>query len=751
MKKKVIKNGIVFLICAAAVFAVYSLLLNKLTIYQKPVSVITVLVILIVTFSGFLLTSFIKKENLKRFIKSAAVVCLIAFAVETFVFNFKSFTHFTSENYSSFSEMYTDTSDTVVINSDNVEINGNGCIYVDLNSKGLNALQLEFDSVKSNDENSAFTCTAAIKDGNFTKQYIKVGEKRLSSDYGKCDFSFNTYDVLQSVQINFQDINTPVTLKSVNFTSALPFRFSEIRFYALFLLLTLICAIRSFEFYNVIYDRNNKKHRIAIITLTAICSLSMFCFVNPNAESIVYNKNTRVSGSDPYVQMFDAVQNKRVNIDIEPSPELLEMENPYDISERSEKGISYAWDRAYYNGKYYSYYGIAPVITFYYPYYLLTNKLPSINTAAIFFGILSVIFISGTIMAFIKRFIKKPNFLLVMMLLVASCFASGMYFNVASSDMYALPGITGTCYLMLCLWCGFEACSQNGKKKQLLLFAVCGLAFALCLASKPTRALSALILAPVFLEFIFSSSIKIKEKVKSVASFMIPVLVGCGALMIYNYARFDSPFQFGAVYQLTVSNVNANGLKLSFIPPAIIQYFFHPVNMTGTFPFIGIGGVSIENRESYIYSDFAVGALTIPMILAGICVLPFLLHHLRKEKGKKFIFDDNAVKKITYIFILVMAVIIAWFNYCIAGIILSYVCDILPLLSILSVFVLLDFQQQTVSGSEVSNKLTCAISLTAVFTVILICMELIAIQGTALYQCFPNISYVLEDIVCFWN
>ena len=77
----------------------------------------------------------------------------------------------------------------------------------------------------------------------------------------------------------------------------------------------------------------------------------------------LYNKNA-------YEQQFDAFLKHRLSIDIEPAKELLALSNPYDRASRT--GIRFLWDRALYDGKYYSYFGITPIITVYYPYYFIT-------------------------------------------------------------------------------------------------------------------------------------------------------------------------------------------------------------------------------------------------------------------------------------------------------------------------------------------------------------------------------------------
>lgn len=742
------RKCIYFLVFIAVAAVMYGVLTSSFAVCRKHVSILTAIIILAVCFGGFVLSEKLKKDRLKRFLKGTAAACLIAFGTETLIFNFNSFAKGSSEkvieDYSAFT---TNVPDNARIFPDRIEIFGDSTVYIELNSNDINAVDFEY----SGKGKSVFKCCAGIIDENFSQEYITIGEKRTNADYGKCKFAFSSYGELKSLRLEFYGVVEPITINRMSFSTAMPFAFSEIRFYALFLLLTAIAAVRAFELFKVVYNRKDARHRIIIIALTALCSLTMLCFVDPDASDIEYKKGMNVSWQNPYVQMFDACENGRTSIGITPSESLLAMENPYDASLRSAQRVECAWDRAYYKGKYYSYYGIAPVLTYYYPYYFIKGKLPSINSACVFFGILAVIFMFGAIMAFIRKFIEKPNFLLVIMCLIASVFASGMYFNVDFSDMYALPGITGTCYLMLCLWCGFEACIRDGEKKQPILFVICGLAFSLCLASKPTRALSALILAPIFLELIFSKKIKIKSKIVSVASFLLPVAVGCGALMAYNNARFESPFEFGAVYQLTVSNVNAGSLKLSFLPNAILHYFIQPVRMSGSFPFVEIGGLYLANRQAYVYSDFAVGALTVPLIAAGMAVFPFLMYHLRRRKGEKLSFNVISVRKATYIMMLLFSVFIALFNYCVAGIILSYVCDILPMLTLLSVLVLIDAQQQTAECRGIAGKAVCAVSVTAILTIALVGLELLSFQDVALFKHFPNILYNLEEILCFWS
>ena len=55
-------------------------------------------------------------------------------------------------------------------------------------------------------------------------------------------------------------------------------------------------------------------------------------------------------------------------------PELMELKNPYDTSYLLANAIPYLADYAYYEGKYYVYFGIVPELLFYLPCLALTGR-----------------------------------------------------------------------------------------------------------------------------------------------------------------------------------------------------------------------------------------------------------------------------------------------------------------------------------------------------------------------------------------
>ena len=65
------------------------------------------------------------------------------------------------------------------------------------------------------------------------------------------------------------------------------------------------------------------------------------------------------------------------------------------------------------------------------------------------------------------------------------------------------------------------------------------------------------------------------------------LLVGLG-LMVYNFLRFDSPFEFGWHYQLTgtVKQTATQQFSLRFLWVNLRYYFLEPVRWSGHFPFV---------------------------------------------------------------------------------------------------------------------------------------------------------------------
>lgn len=745
-KDRLVKLSAIFTVAAAVSAVIYTSAFSLLFNCEALPSAVTSAVITVLCYFGFIGKGFISSEKTGKLLFRLAVLSLVALALESLVFNFKSLSTGNKDIPVSLSQSRADADQPVQINSDGILFTSDGSAVIPVNAENIGAVRLNFSGA-----DKWVRCSIDIKDGNFQNSFINAGDK-FASSYKSADFTIHSYKSLNEIRVNLRDVNSPVTITSCTVSKALPFCFSDLRFFLTLLIMGLICVIVTFDLHKKRYNSKNIKHKVCVCAAVALCALMTFFMMDPGQGMIDYS-TADISYSDPFVQMFDATLNGRVTLDITPSQELLNMENPYDSSLRTAQNVSFSWDRAFYKGNYYSYYGIAPVLVFYFPVYLFTGKLPTLNMTSVFFGVLGIIFLCGAILAFVKRYLKNVNLLLLLSLTVGASFASGTYFLVAHSSLYVVPGLAGSCFLYLCLWAGISAVGQEKSLKRYLLFALSGLSLALCAASRPTRAVSALIITFIFIGVLLDKKLTVKRRAASASAFLVPVAVGGIAIMIYNYLRFGSPLDFGAAYQLTVSDVSANKLHLSSFPYAVIQYFLQPLQMTGSFPYMGFTNISLAGSGMYIYTGDSHGALVYPLLFAGVAVLPFLLYSRRRDdryKLRKSGYTPQIVKKYTYIIALVIALLVACVDYCMAGVIFSYVCDILPALCLLSVWVLLDAERQFTSSASAA-KYTCACTLIAAATVVLVFLELLTQYGMGIYRTLPDIMFTAENLLCFWS
>ena len=76
---------------------------------------------------------------------------------------------------------------------------------------------------------------------------------------------------------------------------------------------------------------------------------------------------------EQYKELAAALKEGHAELSITPSEGLINADNPYDTIYLQANGIDYKADYAFYNNKYFVYFGITPEILLYYPYYLYVS------------------------------------------------------------------------------------------------------------------------------------------------------------------------------------------------------------------------------------------------------------------------------------------------------------------------------------------------------------------------------------------
>ena len=685
---------------------------------------------------GAVLAKRYKAPRISAFLKKSAICACVILAVEVLIFNGKSFTSNKVDKVIPASDI------TIGANAESLADNEIS-VTSDTDLRMINipedsrVLSVSLDA--EGDASLPFDVKLCMTDKNFSNQNIVVQHKRTCGKNSKLTLSYAPYEKANSLTLYLSGMTVPLKIHEVRALSAVPYSFSDLRFVLLYIIVIGCLAIKAFGFYAVDYDSKKRSHVIAVAAVIALCTLSGLCLRQPKQEGRTYTGVEKYT-DDPFALTLDAFEKDQVYLDLDVDEGLKNIENVYDFGLRSDSQTFSYWDLAYYNGKYYSYFGVAPVLTFYYPYYKITGKLPTLAMANNFYTVLGIFFMCLAILATVKLLKLKPKLLLLLLMLPTSAAAMGFWTVGNEIDRYTLPTVSGLCFLMISLFTGMTACTMTKKKLKPVLLLISGTALALSVASRPTVALCAAVLVPFFICILLDKKEKLPYRLGLAASFVAPLIVGAALIMKYNAARFGSPFDFGAAYQLTVSDIHANTLRLSNLPSAIYHYFLQLPVAKNSFPFFDSTIFGSENYGSYVYAARGFGAFALAVILFGTLLQPQAFGTKTKE------LSDRCRKRFLTI-CLVMSVLIAWADFCLGGFITHYLFDIMPLMTFAAMVGI--FRGCSDPSAHKSKYVLSGVSMA--LTVVFVVGLLFNWNEGTLMKHFPSLIDTLEDAVIFWK
>jgi Flp pilus assembly protein TadD len=305
---------------------------------------------------------------------------------------------------------------------------------------------------------------------------------------------------------------------------------------------------------------------------------------------------TKSQAKDSYynllVQGFRAGQ---LSVKKEVPPGLAQLADPYDPAVNA----SYLWntrdpslsllDLSYYQGKLYLYFGVTPALVLFWPYVALTGHYLPEKDAVIFFYALGFLVAAGLMRAVWRRYFPEVSIW------------------VATVGILTLGWITGTLEV-LSLWldvnevaisCGFAFTmlalaaiwgALHESKRQVLWLLLASLAYGLAIGSRPSLLFGGIILLlPVMRVWRAATESSSRRGVGLllVAAVGPIMLIGLG-LMLYNFLRFDNPFEFGWHYQLAAIHRQTAVQQFSrhYLWFNIRFYFLEPMRWSAHFPFL---------------------------------------------------------------------------------------------------------------------------------------------------------------------
>ena len=306
-----------------------------------------------------------------------------------------------------------------------------------------------------------------------------------------------------------------------------------------------------------------------------------------------------------------------LNLEKEVPHGLAQLPDPYDPAASAPyRLLPYRLhDLSYYRGKLYLYHGVTPALLLFWPVAALTGRFLLHREAVLIFSAIGFLASAGLLHALWRRYFVEVNAMLVASCALALGLATGVPVLLSQADVYQVPIACGYMLTMLALgaiWCALHNPEKRGK-----WLAAASLAYGLAVGARPTLLFGAVILlVPV---------VQARQERISVAvpllSAIVPVtLIGLG-LMLYNFLRFENPFEFGMRYQLSgVRQIGQQHFSLRYLWFNSRVYFLEPARWSDHFPFVKDAVCPpVPSGHSNVERPF--GVLTnVPVVLAALAI-----------------------------------------------------------------------------------------------------------------------------------
>lgn len=337
------------------------------------------------------------------------------------------------------------------------------------------------------------------------------------------------------------------------------------------------------KFNAFIEARSNRTSRV-------IAASFVSCAVVISAYFWFIELDERIVGSDfeYYVEMAKSFKNGDLHLELAPPPELLALENPYDYFLRRDKGVdNFPWDLSLYKDKFYIYWGPTPAAI---ASLLSRNLLNRIGDYHLALAAACALFMYQILIiaTYWNRELKHTPAWLLGILLVTVGLITPVSIMLDGAKVY--DAAIFSCQLFLiggCFWAYSAFLDESPTGWKLALAAA---HWALSVGSRVIVLPGVAICAGLTLVFVYRyyKGKNIRMFAPAFLGVAIPLLIGGGMLAWYNWARFDSIFEFGLTYQLAnIDYTNfTNVFNISRLPLNAGLYLAHPLSVSSRFPFI---------------------------------------------------------------------------------------------------------------------------------------------------------------------
>ena len=456
-----------------------------------------------------------------------------------------------------------------------------------------------------------------------------------------------------------------IPFEAVRANVRVPFAFSALRVGAMVAVVVLVLLWRpGSRLWKVPLDVSSVRQRGALAVLLAVpavATLVMVVWQVRNAGPLCFHSDGMYTYDyDQYDHVAQALLQGHAWLDLEVPQELASAANPHDVSTRLrllDAGVTpIYWDYAFFDGHWYSYFGVIPALLLFVPFRAVTSlwvdgglMLPSgAAVPLLMFGFL--VFSCLLTIRVVSRIRPHAPLAAVSMLCVFVLLASNGAYLWYRTNFYSVPIAASLCLSSLGLWLWLNADKKPDASGWLVrvdgadaLSVPHLMAGSVCIAAnlgcRPPFVVVAFLAFAIFRPQIFAIFRQIPVSVslprgrarallrllRGPLAVLLPAVAVVIPLFAYNMVRFGSPFDFGSSYQMTVTDMTSYVQPLANLALTIVYYLFLPLRFTGEFPFIAVSPAPLP---SWGYTEAMPGGL---FAMVPLAILSFALPFLRRR------------------------------------------------------------------------------------------------------------------------
>lgn len=456
-----------------------------------------------------------------------------------------------------------------------------------------------------------------------------------------------------------------ITVNGIYANTRTPFLFSLGRFLFIAGFIFLLYQAASSQKWRaeMLYCESKKQLLITAVIIIILIGMSWkLVHINPMCVEPKWPHHRQ------YQELAEVIPQGHFYLDTEPSEGLLNSDNPYDTIYLQANDIDYLADYAYYDGKYYVYFGIIPELLLYLPCYLITgHHMPNYMAVFLFYcGFILAVF--ALYREICRRWFPHTPFILYIIAGILTVCSGNYLFIIARPDLYDVPIIAANMFTVAGLWLWIKGKYAESAKIRNISYFCGSTCMALVAGCRPQMLLFSFLAIPLFWDEVFKKrELFSKKNLWYTICICLPYLLTAAGIMYYNGIRFSSPFDFGATYSLTSNDMTKREFNLPHTLLGLWHYFVKPPVVESDFPFL---------QGIQIFSDNYMGKLNSEYTYGGLLVSNAFLWVLLTLGSKKELLKNKSIY-VFALFNIAISVLLCIADTTGAGILQRYMMDMI--------------------------------------------------------------------------